>query len=437
MAAIRDRLHWLAMHGVVRSAARLSARRGDPQARLMTDRGLRADPMPFYDELRRQGPVVRARVSCLTVDHAVAHELLRSDDFRVISMGASLPAPLRRLERRTRTDTLHPLLPPSLLAVEPPEHTRYRKTVSSVFTSRRVDSLRDLVEDTAATLLDGLADEPGVVDIVEKYCSQLPVTIISEILGVPAGDRPKILQFGELAAPSLDFGLSWPEYQRVQQGLAGFNDWLATHLQKLRDKPGEDLLSQLIETSQDGVRLNETELRAIAGLVLAAGFETTVNLLGNGITLLLNHPDQLAALMADPALWPNAVEEILRFDSPVQLTGRVARTDTTVAGTSINAGELVVIYLAAANRDPAVFDDPHRFDIRRPNAGRHLAFSGGRHFCLGAALARAEGEAGLRRFFTHYPDAQLAGVGCRRDTRVLRGWAELPVRLGSPARVAG
>ena len=437
MTAIRDRLHWLAMHGVVRSAAKLSARRGDPQARLMTDPALRADPMPFYDELRQQGPVVRARVSYLTVDHAVAHELLRSDDFRVISMGASLPGPLRRLERRTRTDALHPLLPPSLLAVEPPEHTRYRKTVSSVFTSRRVDSLRDLVEDTATTLLDALADEPGVVEIVERYCAQLPVTIISEILGVPDSDRPKILEFGELAAPSLDFGLNWPEYQRVQQGLQGFSDWLGTHLQQLRDHPGEDLMSQLIEASQDGVRLSDTELRAIAGLVLAAGFETTVNLLGNGITLLLDHPDQLAALMADPALWPNAVEEILRFDSPVQLTARVARADTTVAGTEINKGEMVVIYLAAANRDPAVFDDPHRFDVRRPNAGRHLAFSGGRHFCLGAALARAEGEAGLRRFFTHFPDAQSAGAGSRRSTRVLRGWAELPVRLGSPARIAG
>ncbi len=437
MATIRDRLHWLAMHGVVRSAARLSARRGDPQARLMTDPALRADPMGFYDALRQQGPVVRARVSYLTVDHAVAHELLRSDDFRVISMGSNLPAPLRRLERRTRTDALHPLLPPSLLAVEPPEHTRYRKTVSSVFTSRRVDSLRDLVEDTAATLLGGLDDEPGVVDIVGRYCAQLPVTIISEILGVPASERAKILEFGELAAPSLDFGLTWPEYQWVQQGLEGFSDWLGAHLRQLRDHPGDDLMSQLIVASQDGVRLSDTELRAIAGLVLAAGFETTVNLLGNGITLLLEHPDQLAALMADPALWPNAVEEILRFDSPVQMTARVARADTTVAGTRIGAGEMVVIYLAAANRDPAVFADPHRFDVRRPNAGRHLAFSGGRHFCLGAALARAEGEAGLRSFFTHFPDARLAGVGARRDTRVLRGWAELPIRLGSPARVAG
>ena len=437
MPGIRERLHWLAMHGVVRSAAGLSARRGDPQARLLTDPALRADPMAFYDELRRQGPLVRARVSYLTVDHAVAHELLRSDDFRVISMGASLPGPLRRLERRTRTDLLHPLLPPSLLAVEPPEHTRYRKTVASVFTSRRVDALRDGVEDTAEALLNALAQESGVVDIVDRYCSQLPVTIISDILGVPDADRSKILEFGELAAPSLDFGLSWADYQRVQRGLEGFNHWLIAHLQQLRDNPGDDLMSQLIEASEDGVRLNDVELRAIAGLVLAAGFETTVNLLGNGITLLLNHPDQLSALAADPDLWPNAVEEILRFDSPVQLTGRVARTDTTLAGTEVRAGEIVVIYLAAANRDPTVFDDPHRFDVCRANAGRHLAFSGGRHFCLGAALARAEGEAGLRRFFTHYPDVRPVGVGSRRPTRVLRGWATLPVRLGSPASLVG
>ena len=435
MAAMKERLHWLAMHGVVRSAATVSARRGDPQARLLTDPALRADPMPFYEELRRQGPVVRARVSYLTVDYAVAHELLRSDDFRVISMGASLPGPLRRLELRTRTDLLHPLLPPSLLAVEPPEHTRYRKTVSSVFTSRRVDALRDRVEDTADTLLDGLADEHGALDIVDRYCAQLPVTIISEILGVPDADRPKILEYGELAAPSLDFGLSWPEYRKVQRGLAGFNEWLISHLQWLRDHPGDDLMSQLIAASEDGVRLNETELRAIAGLVLAAGFETTVNLLGNGINLLLNHPDQLAALVADPALWPNAVEEILRYDSPVQLTARVARTDTTIAGTEIQRGELVVIYLAAANRDPAVFEHPDRCDVSRDGAGRHLAFSGGRHFCLGAALARAEGEAGLRRFFDRYPDVRSAGSGTRRPTRVLRGWAQLPVLLGSGSRL--
>ena len=434
MATIKERLHWFAMHGVVRSVAGLAARRGDLQSRLVTDPAVRADPVPFYEELRSHGPMVRSRVSYLTVDHTIANELLRSDDFRVITSGANLPAPLRWLERRTRADLLHPLLAPSLLAVEPPEHTRYRKTVSSVFTSRAVAGLRDGVEATAEQLLAGLATDTGVVDIIDLYCAQLPVAVISEILGVPEADRSKILEFGELAAPSLDFGLGWQQYQRVQHGIEGFNDWLGTHLQHLREHPGDDLMSQLIEASEDGVRLDQTELRAVAGLVLAAGFETTVNLLGNGIRLLLNHPDQLEILAEDPSLWPGAVEEILRLESPVQLTARVARGDTVVAGTSVKRGELVVIYLAAANRDPMVFDDPQRFDVRRPNAGKHLAFSGGRHFCLGAALARIEGEVGLRQFFTHFPDVQLAGAGLRRDTRVLRGWVQLPVRLGSAAR---
>jgi cytochrome P450 len=166
---------------------------------------------------------------------------------------------------------------------------------------------------------------------------------------------------------------------------------------------------------------------------LAAGFETTVNLLGNGIRMLLDTPGHLDTLRRRPQLWPNTVEEILRLDSPVQVTARVALKDVEVAGMRIERGELAVIYLAAANRDPSVFPDPHRFDIERPNAGRHLAFSGGRHFCLGAALARAEGEVGLRTFFDRFPEARAAGTGSRRDTRVLRGWSALPVALG-PAR---
>jgi cytochrome P450 len=303
-----------------------------------------------------------------------------------------------------------------------------------VFTPRAVAALRDRVEETAGVLLDQLAQEPDVVDIVERYCAQLPVAIISDILGVPEGDRSRILEFGELAAPSLDVGLTWRQYQRVQRGIAGFNSWLADHLRHLRRSPGDDLMSQLIQAgSEDDTRLDETELEGIAGLVLAAGFETTVNLLGSAIRLLLDTPEQLQKLNDRPQLWPNAVEEILRLESPVQLTARVARTDTVVAGTPIKQGQMVVVYLAAANRDPAMFPDPHRFDVERDNAGRHLAFSGGRHFCLGAALARAEGEVGLRTFFDSFPDVRSAGAGSRRDTRVLRGWSSLPVALG-PAR---
>jgi len=434
--ALKQRLNWLALHGFVGGVASLGARRGDVQARLISDPTVKADPVAFYQEVRDRGPLVRSRIGYITADHAIGHELLRSDDFRVLSIGSNLPAPLRWLERRTRDDLLHPLRAPSLLAVEPPDHTRYRKTVSSVFTSRAVAALREGVEQTAVTLLDQLSREPGVVDVVDRYCAQLPVAIISDILGVPDRDRQRILEFGELAAPSLDFGLTWRQYRRVQRGIAGFNFWLAEHLQQLRRTPGDDLMSQLIQKAESGseeMYLDESELQAVAGLVLAAGFETTVNLLGNGIRMLLDTPEHLRTLRQRPQLWAGAVEEILRLESPVQLTARFAVKDTEVAGTPVKQGELVVVYVAAANRDPAVFADPNRFDIERENAGKHLAFSGGRHFCLGAALARAEGEVGLRAFFERFPDVRAAGAGSRRDTRVLHGWSTLPVALG-PAR---
>jgi cytochrome P450 len=394
------------------------------------------DPVPYYEQLRVEGPMVKGRIAYLTTDHALAHELLRSDDFRVLIFGGNLPKPLRWLERRTRDDVLHPLRAPSLLAVEAPDHTRYRKTVSAVFTPRAVAALRDRVEQRATDLLDQLAGEPGVVDVVERYCSQLPVAVISDILGVPQRDRRRVLEFGELAAPSLDFGLPWRQYRSVQEGLSGFESWLGEHLRELRRSPSDNLMSQLIQMAESGsaeTYLSEDELKAIAGLVLAAGFETTVNLLGNGIRMLLDAPEHLDTLRQRPELWPNAVEEILRLESPVQLTARVALNDVEVAGRQLHPDELVIVYLGAANRDPSVFEDPHRFDIERANAGKHLAFSGGRHFCLGAALARAEGEVGLRTFFDRFPQVRAAGGGSRRDTRVLRGWSSLPVVLG-PAR---
>jgi cytochrome P450 len=397
---------------------------------MIADPAVRTDPGGFADEMRAHGRLVRGRAAWLTADHAIAHQLLRSDDFTVTSLGSTLPKPLRRLEQKTKVQgRLHPLLPPSLLSVEPPEHTRYRKTVSSVFTTRAVAALRERVQQAAAALIDGLT-EGDVVDVVDRYCSQLPVTVIGDIIGVPDDERPRILEFGELAAPSLDIGLPWEQYLRVERGLDGFNEWLANHIGALRSAPGDDLMSQLIAASEGGARLNDEELRATAGLVLAAGFETTVNLLGNGIRILLEHPDQLALLLDDPDLWPGAVEEILRLESPVQKSARVALVDTELAGRSVKSGELVVLYLAGANRDPDVFADPHRFDVTRDDAGKHLSFSGGRHFCLGAALARAEGEVGLRTFFERYPDAALAGAGSRRDTRVLRGWSSLPIALG-------
>ena len=428
---MKQRIRWLAMHGVVRASSRRLARRGDPQGRLIADPSVRANPIPFIDELRAMGPIVKCRLMYITVDHKIANDLLRSDDFQVIAMGTSLPKPLQWVIRRTDPGLLHPIEPPSMLAVEPPDHTRYRKLVSSVFTTRAVAALRDRVQDTADVLLDELADGAGTVDVVERYCSQLPVAVIGDILGVPDEARPRILEFGELGAPSLDIGVSWKQYRQVYRGIEGFNNWLSDHLQQLRRNPGDDLMSQIIQASDEGARLSHEELLATAGLVLAAGFETTVNLLGNGIRMLLDAPEHLDTLAVRPELWPNAVEEILRLESPVQMTARVASKDTDTSGSLVRRGDGVIIYLAGANRDPKVFIDPHRFDIERDNAGKHLSFSGGRHFCLGAALARAEGEVGLRTFFERFPDARLAGDGVRRDTRVLRGWSSLPIMLGT------
>lgn len=210
--------------------------------------------------------------------------------------------------------------------------------------------------------------------------------------------------------------------------LRQIHHWLANHLVELRRNPGDDLLSQLAVLVDQGEALDDVELRATALLVIGAGFETTVNLIANGVVQLLENPDQLHLLRADSALWHNAVEEILRYDSPVQATVRVAAEDTEVGGHPVPAGRFVSLMLGGANRDPAVFEDPSRFDVTRPNARDHLAFSAGIHFCLGASLARLEGATALRMLFERFPDLSLEPGAVRRRMRVLRGYNHLPVR---------
>ncbi len=209
--------------------------------------------------------------------------------------------------------------------------------------------------------------------------------------------------------------------------------WFHGHLDHLRRDPGDDLLSRLLQ-DEGGDRLTDTELHQVGLLVLGAGFETTVNLIGNAVALLDRHPEQLAWLREQDdqaSAWTNAVEEVLRFDSPVQLTMRAAHRDTEVQGEPVRAGEALLVLLGGANRDPAVFDDPHRFDVTRANAHEHVAFSAGIHYCLGASLARLEAVTALRLLYDRYPDLGVAGEPVRRRTRVLRGYAELPVRTAA------
>jgi cytochrome P450 len=410
----------------------LAARRGDLQGRLIVA-SQQGDPFPLFEELRARGPLYRGRFAYLTPSLSVARDVLTSNDFRT---GFDLSQARGLLGRAFRwsvdDDLLGPLEPPSLLVTEPPDHTRYRKLVSRVFSVRAVEKVRTRAEEIASELLDQLAGRP-TVDLVDRYCALLPVTVIAEILGVPASERERVLAFGAAASPSLDLGLTWRQFRSVETALAGFERWLGAHIERLRRSPGDDLLSQLVAAREDGVGLDDRELKATAGLVLAAGFETTVNLLGNGTVLLHDHPDQLDVLRQDPSRWPNAVDEVLRYDPPVLLTGRSALRDTVVAGVPISKGSVVTTLLAAANRDPDVFDDPSRFDVTRANAKEHLSFSAGRHFCLGAALARMEGEVGLRMLFERYPDLRRLPGAERRPTRILRGFENLPVAVGSPA----
>ena len=427
----RAGVRWALGHALPRTVLRRSAKQGDLHGRMFvaSQTGELADMEPVLAELRQHRPFYRGKFASVSVDHAAVRALLSSPDVGSGIVPGERTTQLGKLQAWSQEDApLGPLTPPSLLVTEPPDHTRYRKLVTRVFSARAVEQLRGRTQQIAEELLDRI-DGESPVDIVERYCSLLPVTVIAEILGVPERDRAKVLAFGGAAAPSLDLGLTWKEFRTVESALRAFDQWLQQHLGALRRNPGDDLLSQLVAAQEDGVGLTDVELRSTAGLVLAAGFETTVNLLGNGIALLATHPEQRAALADRPELWPNAVDEVLRHDPPVLLTGRMTSCDTEVAGVPMRAGSVLVGLLVGANRDPLVFEDPERFDVARDNAREHVSFSAGRHYCLGANLARMEGEVGLRTLFERHPDLRLEPGAARRSTRILRGYERLPVSL--------
>ncbi len=425
----RTVVRWAVRHGVPAIHLAGGARRGDPVGRLLRDPSVHEDPYPLYEELRARGPVSPGSIGLVTPTHAIASEILRSDRFGVGWDRSQAPRLIRwALRFGDELDAAGVAEPPSMLVVDPPDHTRFRRLVSRAFTPRATAAFEPVIQRTADALLDALELRSGEVDLVETYAAQLPVLVIADLLGVPTERRADFLGWGAAAAATLDPGLPFRRYVTAERALRAMHAFLREHFARLRREPGVDLVSRLVGLPDDEA-LTERELHATVMLLLGAGFETTVNLLGNGVVLLDGHREQWEALRAAPTGWDGAVEEILRHDSPVQITGRTAKESVPLAGRELRPGMRVTVLLGAANRDPDVFEDPARFDVGRTNARDHLAFSAGIHYCVGAGLARLEGVVGLRALSERFPALRVSGRPVRRDLRTLRGFEQLPVML--------
>jgi len=292
-----------------------------------------------------------------------------------------------------------------LLFMDAPDHTRLRGLISKAFTPRSVERLRPRMAQLTDELLAPLR-EAGRFDVINDFAFPLPVTVICELLGVPSADRDLFRQHTRDMAAVLDWDATPEQVGGAVGASLNFTAYLVPLFEARRREPEADLISALVAAEEAGDRLDTAELLTTVILLLVAGHETTMNLIGNGLLALLRHPDQLALLRARPDLMPDAVEELLRYDSPVRLTIRTALADTAVDGQSVRAGEQVIARLDAANHDPAVFESPDVLEVTR-DAHRHVAFGGGAHYCLGAALARAEAQVALAALVS-LPDLELA-----------------------------
>lgn len=384
-----------------------------------------SDPYPMYARLREDAPVQRTPVGVWVVlGYDPAVQILR--DHNRFSV-----------DHRNRHDTpelIEKLGPTAadrgmeniMLFKDPPDHTRLRGLVNKAFTPRIVESMRTRIVEITNELIDS-AEPRGEMDVIEDFAYPLPVTVIAEMLGIPEADRNEFKRWSRQVAPILDPIISDEVFlQVVEAGLA-----LAVYFDKIiaarRADPQDDLITELIKAEDEGDRLTPEELRATLILVLVAGHETTMNLIGNGLLALLRNPDEADRLRADPSLAKTATDELLRYDGSVHLTARTATEDVEVAGATIAKGEMAIVILGAANRDPAQFSDPDHLDVGRdPN--RHLAFSAGGHFCVGATLARVEGQIAFETLLRRLPNLALGDPDPPyRATITLRGLKALPV----------
>jgi pimeloyl-[acyl-carrier protein] synthase len=388
----------------------------------------RADPYPFYRSLRASAPVYFSPVlrGWILTRYADVAAVLHDPRFSVNRQQAKLFQRLRIFESLPPDFTT--AITRNLLMLDPPDHTRLRRLVNKAFTPRRVEALRPRIQAIVDELLGGLG-EAREIDLIHDFAYPLPVIVIAEMLGVPAADRTRFKRWSDELVALLDPLQAENGLVAAQGAFIEFCAYFREIFAARRRQPQDDLVSALVAVEEQGDTLKEAELLSLCMLILGAGNETTTNLIANAVLALLRHPDERRRLLDDPTLMPVAVEEFLRFDSPVQVTDRVATQDCQLDGHKVRKGQLVGLILGAANRDPQQFPDPDRLDVGRRN-NDHLAFSHGTHFCLGAALARAEGEIALSALLKHFPrfDGAPQPPAWKRSL-VLRGPTALPLRL--------
>ncbi len=394
------------------------------------------DPYPFYEMLRGLGPVVPDPTGrFLVLDHKLVSAVLRDRRFVTKDLWGGDNAKYAENSLLARIET------GMMLHRNPPDHTRLRSLVSRAFTPRMVEGLADSIQRTTDALIDAVVDQ-GEMDVIADFAYPLPVTVIAEMLGVPPSERSLFRSWSKELTDILSERLKHAGkvplevLARGDRLMQSFVDFFGGLAEERRKHPREDLLSALVAAEEQGDKLDADELMSTAILLLVAGHETTMNLLGNGLFALLRHPAERALLENDPSLASSAVEELLRFDSPVQMTVRDASVDMEIGPVPVPAGAEVIVLLGAANRDPGRYANPDQLDLRRPDA-QPISFGGGIHFCIGAPLARLEGRIGLSTLLRRLPGLSLReGVAADElawnPNITLRGLQSLPVVFDKP-----
>ena len=399
----------------------------------LLDPAFKANPYPTYAELRSTAPVHRVELP----DGLGIWLITRYDDVLAVLKDERFVKDWRKVLTSEQLAQVPPIPPVmealsrNMLDMDPPDHQRLRSLVSKAFTPRLIERLRPRVQAIADGLLDAVQDR-GEMDLIDDYAFPLPIPVIAELLGVPAEDRDSFREWSDAAVS----GNTTQEHldKVLIPHMQAFTDYLHALFEEKRKNPKDDLVSALLRAEEAGDKLSEDELLGMVFLLLVAGHETTVNLIGNGVLALLQHPDQLQKLKDDPSLIKPAVEELLRYDGPVETsTERFAREDVRIGETVIPRGEMVLVVLAAADHDPERFADPDELDITRVD-NRHLAFGKGIHHCLGAPLARMEGQIAISTLLARMPDLRLKGSPESLSWRpglTLRGLRGLPLEFGN------